>query len=95
MISVKFLGFLPVFLVIICGFGFSYWMLLQYQSIYSTPIQALLRTSLMVFDLGYEDRLYEEEKGGTGYYKLVYVMFMLTAIACSIFVINLLIGKIN
>lgn len=95
LICAKFLRFLPVLLIIICGFGFTYWMLLQYQPVYGTPIEALMRTSLMLFDLGYEDRLYDEENGGQGYYKLVYVIFMLTAIACSIFVINLLIGKTN
>lgn len=94
-ISIKFLRFLPILSVIICGFGFTYWMLLQYQTVYGTPIEALLRTSLMLFELGYEDRLYDEEKGGVGYYKLVYVIFMLTAITCSIFVINLLIGKFD
>ena len=93
--SISFLRFLPVLLVIICGFGFTYWMLLQYQAVYGTPIEALIRTSLMLFDLGYEDRLYDAENGGEGYYKVVYVVFMLTAIACSIFVINLLIGKMN
>ena len=92
-ISTKFLRFLPILLVIICGFGFTYWMLLQYQDVYGTPIESLVRTSLMLFDLGYESRLYDEEHGGQGYYKLVYVIFVLTAIACSIFVINLLIGK--
>jgi hypothetical protein len=94
-ISGKFLRFLPVLLVIICGFGFTYWMLLQYQAVYGTPIEALMRTGLMLFDLGYEDRLYDPSNGGQGYYTLVYVIFMLTAIACSIFVINLLIGKTN
>ena len=94
-ISIKFLRFLPVFLIIVCGFGFTYWMLLQYQAVYRTPVEALLRTGFMLFDLGYEDRLYDEENGGVGYYKLVYVMFALTAIVCSIFVINLLIGKIS
>ncbi len=93
--SVTFLRFLPVLLVIIFGFGFTYWMLLQYQPVYGTPIEALLRTSLMLFDLGYEDRLYDPKDGGEGYYKLVYVIFMLTAIVCSIFVINLFIGKIS
>jgi hypothetical protein len=64
-------------------------MLLQYQPVYGTPIEALLRTSLMLFDLGYDDRFYEEEKGGIGY-----VIFMLRAIVCCIFVINLMIGEI-
>lgn len=94
-VSVGFLQFLPVLLVIICGFGFTYWMLLQYQSVYGTPIEALLRTSLILFDLGYEDRLYNPENGGVGYYKLIYVVFILTAVVCSIFVINLLIGKVS
>ena len=92
-ISVKFLRFLPVLLIFICGFGFTYWMLLQNQPVYGTPIEALMRTSLMLFDLGYEDRLYKPSEGGEGYYKLVHVIFMLTAIVCSIFIINLLIGK--
>jgi hypothetical protein len=91
--SAKFLRFLSILLVIICGFGFTYWMLLQYQTVYGTPIEALMRTALMLFDLGYEDRLYGDKPDDQGYYKLVYVIFMLTAIACSIFVINLLIGK--
>jgi hypothetical protein len=69
-------------------------MLLQYQPVYGTPIEALLRTSLMLFDLGYEDRFYEEEKRGIGYYKLIYVIFMLTTIVRCIFVINLMIGEI-
>ncbi|CAF1426526.1 unnamed protein product [Rotaria sordida] len=95
LITSKFIRFLPVLLIAICGFGFTYWMLLQNQAVYGTPIEALLRTSLMLFDLGYEDRLYKPDEGGVGYYKLVYVVFMLTAIAFSIFVINLLIGKID
>ena len=94
-ISGKFLRFLPVLLVIICGFGFTFWMLLQYQDVYRTPMEALMRTGIMLFDLGYDDRLYGGNEEDQGYYKLVYVVFMLTAIVCSIFVINLLIGKIN
>ncbi|CAF1467011.1 unnamed protein product [Adineta ricciae] len=48
-ILLKFLEFLPVLMTIICGFGFSYWMLLQNQSVYKTPIEALIRTSLMIY----------------------------------------------
>jgi len=77
-------------LIIICGFGFTYWMLLQNQAVFGSPIEALIRTSLMMFDLGYEDRLYGDEPF---YYKLVYVMMILTAIVFCIFIINLLIGK--
>jgi hypothetical protein len=80
-------------MIIICGFGFSYWMLLQNQSVYKTPIEALIRTGLMMFDLGYEDRLYNQSEGGIGYYTILYVMFVLTGIVLSIFVINLMISK--
>jgi hypothetical protein len=89
----KFLQFVPVLMIIICGFGFSYWMLLQNQSVYKTPIEALIRTGLMIFDLGYEDRLYNPSEGGIGYYTILYVMFILTGIVLSIFVINLMISK--
>ncbi|CAF1104808.1 unnamed protein product [Adineta steineri] len=90
-ICVKFLRFLPVLLIIICGFGFTYWMLLQNQLVYATPAEALLRTSLMMFDLGYESRLYSAPDQ-VAYYKLVYVIMILTAIVFCIFIINLLIG---
>ncbi|CAF1173022.1 unnamed protein product [Adineta ricciae] len=90
-ISVKFLRFLPVLMIIICGFGFTYWMLLQNQPVYGTPIEALIRTSLMMFDLGYEDRLYNEPDQ-IAFYKLVYVIMILTAIVFCIFIINLMIG---
>jgi hypothetical protein len=85
----RFLQFLPVLMIIICGFGYSYWMLLQNQ----TPIEALMRTGLMLFDLGYEDRLDKESEGGIGYYKILFVIFILTSIIWSFFVINLIISK--
>jgi hypothetical protein len=91
-ISYKFLLFLPVLTIIICGFGFTYWMLLQNQTVYGTPIEALIRTSLMMFDLGYESRLYSAPDQ-VAYYKLVYVIMILTAVVFCIFIINLLIGK--
>jgi hypothetical protein len=91
-ISLKFLRFLPVLLIIICGFGFTYWMLLQNQAMYGTPIEALLRTTIMLFDLGYDARLYSDF-GAVAYYKLVYLIMILTTICICIFVINLLIGK--
>jgi hypothetical protein len=91
-ISYKFLLFLPVLMIILCGFGFTYWMLLQNQAMYGTPIEALLRTSIMLFDLGYDARLYSDF-GAVAYYKLVYVIMILTTICICIFVVNLLIGK--
>lgn len=89
----KFIRFLPVLLIIICGFGFTYWMLLQNQNAYASPIEALIRTSLMMFDLGYESRIYGSDQNA--YYKLVYVIMILTAIVFCIFIINLMIGKIS
>lgn len=91
-ISYKFLRFSPVLMIIICGFGFTYWMLLQNQAVFGTPIEALIRTSLMMFDLGYESRLYSAPDQAA-YYKLVYVIMIFTAIVLCIFVINLMIGK--
>jgi hypothetical protein len=89
----RFIQFLPVLMTIICGFGFTYWMLLQNQSVYGTPIEALIRTGLMMFDLDYEERLYKADEGGFGYYTILYVMFILSAIVLCIFVINLMICK--
>ncbi|CAF0795396.1 unnamed protein product, partial [Adineta ricciae] len=91
-ILLKFLEFLPVLMTIICGFGFSYWMLLQNQSVYKTPIEALIRTSLMMFDLGYEDRLYNQDPNDVGYYTILYFMFLITGIVFCIFVVNLMIS---
>ena len=93
-VSAKFLRFLPILLVILLGFGLTYWMLLQNQPVYGTPMEAIMRTSLMLFDLGYESRLYNQKDGGIGYYGLVYFVFILTAVTFSVFVINMLIGKI-
>jgi hypothetical protein len=89
----KFLQFFPVLLIIITGFGLTYWMLLQSQTVYKTPIEAIIRTGLMMFDLGYEARLYDPDQGGIGYYTILYVMFVLTAIVFAIFLINLMISK--
>jgi hypothetical protein len=88
----KFLLFLPVLTIIICGFGFTYWMLLQNQTVFGTPIESLLRTSLMMFDLGYENRFYSPPDGVV-YYKLAYVIMMFTAVLFCVFIINLMIGK--
>ncbi|CAF0926882.1 unnamed protein product [Adineta steineri] len=90
-ICYKFLRFLPVLMIIICGFGFTYWMLLQNQIVYATPIEALIRTGLMMFDLGYEERLYKSPDN-VAYYMLVYVIMVLTAIVFCIFIVNLMIG---
>ncbi|CAF1054871.1 unnamed protein product [Adineta steineri] len=89
LIAFKFLKFIPVLLVIICGFGFTYWMLIQNQQPFQTPIEALLRTGFLMFDIGYEDRLYGTEPY---YYPLLYLILILTAIVFCIFILNLLIS---
>jgi hypothetical protein len=80
-------------MIITCGFGFSNYMLLQYQTVYGTPFEALMRTFLMLFDLGYEDRLYNTDNNGVMYYPVIYFVFVLIQIGMMIFIINLLIGK--
>lgn len=91
LIGYKFLRFIPVLLVIICGFGLTHWMLLQNQAVFKNPPEAVIRTGLMMFDLGYEDHLYDDQF----YYTLIYVVYILTAIMLCIFVLNLLISKIE
>ena len=92
-ISKKFLRFLPVLLVLICGFGFTYYALLQNQEVYSTPVLALIKTSLIMFEMNFDDRIYDEDEGGINYYPLTFVLFILTGYVMTVFVINLLIGK--
>ena len=91
LIAFKFIRFVPVLLVIICGFGFTHWMLLQNQTIFQSPVEAVIRTGLLMFDLGYENHLYEKQV----YYQIVYVITILSAIVFCIFVLNLLISKIS
>lgn len=90
LIGLKFIRFIPVLLILICGFGFTNWMLLQNQASFQTPTEALIRTGLLMFDLGYEAHLYEK----TIYYQIIYVITILAAVVFCIFVLNLLISKI-
>jgi hypothetical protein len=88
----KFLLFLPVLTIIICGFGFTYLMQLQNQTVFGTHIESLWRTSLMMFDLDYESRFYNPSDGVV-YYELAYVIMMFTAVLFCVFIINLMIDK--
>ena len=92
-ISRKFMRFLPVLLVLISGFGFTYYALLQNQDVYSTPILALIKTSLIMFEMNFDDRLYKSSEGGINYYPVTFILFILTGYVMTVFVINLLIGK--
>jgi hypothetical protein len=89
LICFKFILFVPVLMIVVCGFGFTYWMLLQNQQVFATPIDALMRTGLLAFDLGYEEHLFDE----TYYYPLIFVVSILSGIAFCIFILNLLISK--
>lgn len=89
LIVLKFIRFIPVLLIIVCGFDFTHWMLLQNQTPFQTPVEAVIRTGLLMFDLGYEDHLYNNQI----YYQIIYVITILSAIIFCIFVLNLLISK--
>ncbi|CAF1286521.1 unnamed protein product [Adineta steineri] len=90
-ILLKFLRAIPLLMVLFCGFGFTYYMLLQYQTVYGTPFEAMFRTALSLFDLGYESRLYNPPTG-VMYYPVVYFVFILTQIILTILMTNMLIG---
>ncbi len=65
-------------------------MLLQNQDPFKTPVEAVIRTGILMFDLNYEDHLYDNPI----YYDLIFVVTILTAIVFSIFILNLLISKL-
>lgn len=92
-ISKKFVRFLPVLLVLIGGFGLTYYVLLQNQDVYATPVLALIKTSLIMFEMNFDDRIYDAQSGGVNHYPVTFVVFILTGYVMTIFVINLLIGK--
>jgi hypothetical protein len=91
-IFMKFLRAIPLLMVLFCGFGFTYYMLLQYQTVYGTPFESIFRTAISLFDLGYEDRLYSPPDG-VMYYPVIYLVFILTEVILTILMTNLLIGK--
>jgi len=92
-IFLKFIRAVPLLMVLFCGFGFTYYMLLQYQPVFETPFEAMFRTALSLFDLGYESRLYTPPTG-VMYYPVIYFVFILTEIMLTILVTNMLIGKL-
>ena len=89
LIFLKFIRFTPVLIIVVFGFGFTHWMLLQNQDVFSNPVGALMRTSVLAFELNYEDHLYKDQY----YYQLIFVITILSAIVFSIFILNLLISK--
>lgn len=88
----KFLRCLPLLLSLIGGFGFTFYMLLQYQTVYGTVIEALLRTAVSLYDLGYEAHLYTPSSNGIMLYPIVYVVIIASEITLMIIITNLLIG---
>ena len=91
-ILAKFIKFIPVLFVLFCGFGFTYYALLQYETVYGTPFEALMRTSLSLFDLGYESRMYKDDDR-LMLYGMIYFVFFLTEVVMMILITNLLIGE--
>lgn len=69
-------------------------MLLQYQTVYGSSFEALMRTAISLYDLGYETRLYSPIGGGVMLYPVIYFVFILSEIILTIIVTNLLIGKV-
>jgi hypothetical protein len=91
----KFVKCIPILLILICGFGLTYHMLLQYQSVYGTPFEALMRTAISLYDLGYEARLYSPSSDGVMLYPVIYFVFILSEITLTIIIANLLIGTVH
>ena len=92
-ILLKFIRAIPLLMVLFCGFGFTYYMLLQYQPVFQTPFEGILRTAFSLFDLGYENRLYSPPTG-VMYYPVIYFVFILTQIVLTILITNMLIGEL-
>ncbi|CAF1013321.1 unnamed protein product, partial [Didymodactylos carnosus] len=90
----KFLRFIPILLVFILGFGFSFHMLLENQDVYKNTFDSLFRTALMLTgEINYEDHLYHPERNnGTFYYQFIYVLYMLFCVLMTILIMNLLIA---
>jgi hypothetical protein len=88
-ICYKFIRFIPVLFIIVCGFGFTHWMLLQNQTSFEDPVLAVIRTGILMFELNYEEHLVNNPI----YYELIYVITILAAIVFCIFILNLLISK--
>ena len=64
-------------------------MLLQNQAPFQSPVEAIIRSALLMFDLDYEGHLYEK----TIYYQIIYVITILSAGVFCIFILNLPISK--
>ncbi|CAF3701144.1 unnamed protein product [Adineta steineri] len=62
-----------------------------YETVFGTPFEAIFRTALSLFDLGYENRLYTPPTN-VMYYPVIYFVFILTEIILTILITNMLIG---
>ena len=60
-----------------------------------TPVLSLIKTSLVMFEMNFDDRLFKASDGGINYYPVTFIIFILTGYVMTVFVINLLIGKIK
>ena len=93
----KFLPFLPILLIFTLGFGLSFHMLLQNQTVYRHTFDALVRTILMLTgEFNYEDHLYHLDNNDDGnryYYQIVFLLYILFCILMTILIMNLLIAS--
>ncbi|CAF0772592.1 unnamed protein product [Adineta ricciae] len=91
----KFLRFIPILLIFILGFGLSFHMLLQNQSVYHHTFDALIRTVLMLTgEFNYEEHIYRgENENGRYYYEMVFLLYVLFCILITILIMNLLIAN--
>ncbi|CAF3986350.1 unnamed protein product [Adineta steineri] len=91
----KFLRFIPILIIFVLGFGFSFHMLLQNQNVYHHTFDALIRTVLMLTgEFNYEEHLYRfENENGRYYYQIIFLLYVLFCLLITILIMNLLIAN--
>ncbi|CAF1399907.1 unnamed protein product, partial [Didymodactylos carnosus] len=91
-IITNFLWFFPILLLLVVSFGFSYYMLLQNQLIFITPIESIIRSYIMLNDVGYESHMYTDATGLPIYRPITFIIYVIYASLMFILINNLLIG---
>ncbi|CAF3917983.1 unnamed protein product [Rotaria sordida] len=87
----RFFLFLPVIVVLVCAFGFCFYMIFQNHIPFSQPGLALDKAAMMISgEINFNDVMFSDEK--EAYYKLGYVMFILFALCMTVITTNVLIG---
>ncbi|CAF4891053.1 unnamed protein product [Rotaria sp. Silwood1] len=87
----RFFLFLPVIIVLVCAFGFCFYMIFQNHTPFSEPGLALDKAAMMISgEINFNDVMFSNEQ--EAYYKLGYVMFILFALCMTVITTNVLIG---